>query len=102
MARLPRCFRDLLPLLAISRAPDIVAVAAGLVIALHNPQAVVPDGHVVVLTRMPGSGLRMALPMHAVGRAPDVVVELASRRLRRVVGPAAQNPDAASHDRAAA
>src|SRR5262245_40117263 len=67
--------RHLVPVDAIGRVPDIVAV--GLVVAFQYPQPPVEDGHLVILPRLPGRELDVPLPAHPIRGTPDVVVELA-------------------------
>ena len=79
---------------AIGRVPDVVAIAALLVIAFHDPQPAVPNGDVVILPCVPRRVGQVLFPVYAVGRAPNVVVKIPLGRRRRVVRSAAENPDA--------
>ncbi len=50
--------RQFLPLHSVGRMPDVVAVAALRMIALHHPQPIVPGGDVAILPREPGNCCR--------------------------------------------
>src|SRR5687768_14679587 len=100
MARGPGSVLHFVPGDAIGRVPDVIAVGAGK--TLQDPQPLVPHGHVVVLPRGPRGGGRVLLPGYAVGTAPDVVEIFPRRNFGRVVGAAAENPDAAFEGGAAA
>ncbi len=67
MARGPRSVRDLVPMASVSRIPHIFAVASVTVVSFQDPQSIVKDGHVVILTRMPRGGRCVLFPCDAVG-----------------------------------
>src|SRR5262245_8014651 len=88
MTGFPGRLRHLVPVDAVRRMPNVVAVL--LVIPLHHPHAVVEGGHLVILPRLPRGVLYVPLPAHAVCRAPYLVEVLPLRLLGRVVGAAAK------------
>ncbi len=55
VARLPGSVSQFTPGYAVGRIPDVVAIARRVVVALENPQMIVPDGDFVILAWMPGS-----------------------------------------------
>src|SRR5262245_35835205 len=80
--------------------PYVVPVSPG--ISFQDPHAIVENRDFVVLPRRPGRALAVALPGHAIGRAPDFVEKLAFWFFGRVIGAAAEKPDAVLEDNAAA
>src|SRR3954451_7837726 len=93
--------RHLIPVDAVCRVPYVLVVAPGLAVALQHPQAVEEDGHLVILTRLPRGQRDVPLPLGPVRAAPDVVVKLPLGPLGRVVGAAAEDPEATPKHRAA-
>ena len=86
----------------VRREPDIISITALLVVSFHDPHVVVKDRNLVVLPRVPRGGFRVLLPMDTVRRTPDIVVEIARRRLWRVVRTPTENPDPILEDHIAA
>ncbi len=84
---------DFVPVDAVGGVPYVFAVVAIYVVALHDPEAVVEGGDIVILAGVPGGGFEFTGPVGAVGGGPDVVEEFSGGDFGGVVGSAAEEVD---------